>query len=57
LEDSNDIPLIRIDSQGFEDTRGIEFDELIYKAFEFAFTNIIDHINIICLLQKQANQD
>ena len=54
LRDSNNYPLIIIDSQGFGDTRGIEYDELINKAFEYAFTNIIDHINIICFISKAS---
>ena len=54
LKDSNNNPIIIIDSQGFGDTRGKDYDELINKAFEYTFTNIIDHINIVCFVVKSS---
>ena len=52
LKDKDNKPVIIIDSQGFGDTRGKEYDELIFGAFEYAFTNIIDHINTVCYVAK-----
>ena len=52
IKDNNNNPIIIIDSQGYGDTRGKEYDEKINKAFEYAFTNIIDHINTICFIAK-----
>ena len=54
VKDNNNKPIIIIDSQGFGDTRGIEYDVLIKQAFESAFTNIIDHINTICFIAKST---
>jgi len=36
-------------SQGYGDTRGHTKDLDINKAFEFVFSNIINHIDIVCL--------
>ena len=36
-------------SQGYGDTRGHTEDLDINKAFEFVFSNIINHIDIVCL--------
>ena len=55
IKDNNNKPIIIIDSQGFGDTRGKEYDELIFKAFEYAFTNIIDHINTIFFIAKSSD--
>ena len=52
LKDSYNKPIIIIDSQGFGDTRGKEFDELIKGAFEYVFKNVIDHINTVCFIAK-----
>ena len=41
--------MIILDSQGFGDTRGHDKDLQINKAFEFVFSNIINHIDIVCL--------
>ena len=54
IKDINNNPLIIIDSQGFGDTRGKEYDDLIKQAFEYAFINIIDHINLICFIAKSS---
>ena len=52
IKDNNNNPIIIIDSQGYGDTRGKEYDEKINEAFEYIFTNIIDHINTICFIAK-----
>lgn len=49
LKDYQNNPLIIIDSQGYGDTRGFKKDLDINKAFQYAFSHVIDHINIICL--------
>ena len=54
LKDNYNKPIIIIDSQGYGDTRGKEYDELINEAFEYAFTKIIDHINTICFIAKSS---
>ena len=41
--------MIIIDSQGFGDTRGFDKDLKINKAFEYVFSQIIDHFYIICI--------
>ena len=48
-------PIIIVDSQGFGDTRGKEYDELIKQAFEYAFKNIIKHINTVCFIAKSTD--
>ena len=55
IKDNNNEPLIIIDSQGFGDTRGKEYDEVIKEAFEYAFTNIIDHINAVFFIAKATD--
>ena len=56
IKDFNNNPIIIIDSQGFGDTRGREFDKKINKAFEYIFSsNIIDHINTICFIAKSTD--
>ena len=52
LKDYNNKPVILIDSQGFDDTRSLKMDEMINEAFEYVFSNIIKHINIICITLK-----
>ena len=52
LKDKDNNPIIIIDSQGFGDTRGKEYDELVFEAFEYAFKNVIDHIYLICFIAK-----
>ena len=54
IKDKDNRPIIIIDSQGFGDTRGKEYDELINEAFEYAFKNIIDHINTVCFIGKSS---
>ena len=55
VKDYNNQPIIIIDSQGFGDTRGIEYDELVKKAFEYCFESMIDHINTICFIAKSSD--
>jgi len=52
LKDYNDKPIIIIDSQGFGDTRGLEYDQKINDAFEFVFSQVINHINTVCFISK-----
>ena len=54
IKDYNNKPIIIIDSQGFGDTRGKQFDELVNKAFEYTFSKLIDHINTICFIAKAS---
>ena len=55
IKDKNNNPIIIIDSQGFGDTRGKIYDELIKETFEYTFINIISHINLICFIAKSTN--
>ena len=55
IKDYNNQPIIIIDSQGFGDTRGKEYDEMVKKAFEYSFENLIDHINAICFIAKSSD--
>ena len=55
IKDYLNNPIIIVDSQGFGDTRGKDYDELIKKAFEYAFTNIIKHINTIVFIAKSTD--
>jgi len=55
IKDYNNQPIIIIDSQGFGDTRGKEYDEMVKGAFEYSFEKIIDHINAICFIAKSTD--
>ena len=55
IKDKNNNPIIIIDSQGFGDTRGKRYDELIKEVFQYAFSKLILHINIICFVTKSNN--
>ena len=44
------MPVVIIDSQGFGDTRGNQYDKMIFEAFLYTFKNIINHINLICFI-------
>ena len=55
IKDYLNNPIIIVDSQGFGDTRGKEYDDLIKKAFEYAFTNIIKHVNSIFFIAKSTD--
>ena len=52
LKDYNNKPVIVIDSQGYGDTRGKQYDEMINDAFRFVFSSVIDHINTVCFISK-----
>ena len=52
LRDYNNKPLIIIDSQGYGDTRGKQYDEMIDEAFRYVFSNLIDHINAALFIVK-----
>ena len=50
--DNNNKPLIIIDSQGYGDTRGKKYDEMINEAFSHVFSSIIDHMNCVGFISK-----
>ena len=54
LKDFCNKPIIIIDSQGYGNTSGIEFDDKLDKAFRFFFSRLIDHINI-CFFTLKAD--
>ena len=55
LKDYNKKPIIIIDSQGYGDTRGIAYDQMINQAFTKVFTDTIDHINAAFFIAKATN--
>ena len=55
LKDYNNKPVIIIDSQGYGDTRGQKFDEMITEAFRYVFSSVIKHINSACFISKSSN--
>ena len=54
LRDYNNRPIIIIDSQGYGDIRWKKYCEKIHEAFNYIFSNIIDHINTVCLVTKSS---
>lgn len=52
IKDYNNKPLIIIDSQGYGDTRGKKYDEMINEAFSHVFSSIIDHMNCVGFISK-----
>lgn len=50
LRDYENKPIIILDSQGYGDTRGRKYDEMINSAFQYVFSNVIDHINVVCFI-------
>ena len=52
LKDYNNKPVILIDSQGFDDVRGLKMDEMLIEAFNYVFSSVINHINIACFISK-----
>ena len=52
VKDFNNKPIILIDSQGYGDTRGYKYDEMINDAFTFVFTSVLNHINVVCFSVK-----
>ena len=55
LRDYNNNPIIIIDSQGYGDTRGIQYDEKINEAFRYVFGSVINHINAVGFIAKATN--
>lgn len=52
LKDYQNKPVIIIDSQGYGDTRGKEYDDKVDEAFRYVFSNVIDHINSAFFIVK-----
>ena len=52
LKDYNNKPIIIIDSQGYGDTRGLLYDQMINEAFAYVFSSVIDHINAAFFIVK-----
>ena len=52
IRDYNNKPLILIDSQGYGDTRGKQYDEMVDEAFRYVFSTLIDHINAALFIVK-----
>ena len=52
LKDYKKRPVIIIDSQGYGDTRGKTYDEMVDNSFRYVFSHIIDHINTVCFIVK-----
>ena len=52
LKDYEKKPVIIIDSQGYGDTRGTAYDEMVNEAFRFVFSSVIDHINAAFFIVK-----
>ena len=52
LKDYDNKPVILIDSQGYGDTRGKEYDEMVDQAFQYVFTHVIEHINTVGFIVK-----
>ena len=50
----NNKPIIIINCQGYGDIRGKEYDEEINNAFIYVFTNLIQHINLLCFIGKES---
>ena len=55
LRDMNNKPIIILDSQGFGDTRGKKYDEMVIEAFTYIFTSVIDHINAVSFIVKSTD--
>ena len=55
LKDYNNKPVILIDSQGFDDTRGRNNDLMIIEVFRYVFSNVIKHINTLCFISNSHN--
>lgn len=52
LRDYENKPVIIIDSQGYGDTRGKEYDDKVDEAFRYVFSSVIDHINSAFFIVK-----
>ena len=52
IRDYENKPVIIIDSQGYGDTCGTMYDEMVNEAFRFVFSEVIDHINAAFFIVK-----
>ena len=52
IKDYENKPVIIIDSQGYGDTRGKAYDEMVDEAFRYVFSSVIDHINAAFFIVK-----
>ena len=52
VKDYENKPVIIIDSQGYGDTRGKEYDDSLIESFKYIFSNVIDHINTALFIVK-----
>ena len=52
VRDNEDLPIVIIDSAGYGDTKGKEYDEKLNEAFSYIFSNLITHINSINFVVK-----
>ena len=52
VRDYNNNPVIIIDSQGYGDTRGKQYDDMVDEAFRYVFSSVIDHINTALFIVK-----
>ena len=52
VRDYNNNPVIIIDSQGYGDTRGKQYDDMVDDAFRYIFSSVIDHINTALFIVK-----
>ena len=52
LKDYNNKPIIIIDSQGYGDTRGKIYDDMVDDAFKYVFSSVIEHINAVFFIVK-----
>ena len=50
LRDYNNYPIILIDTQGFEHTGGLQFDEKLSSNLSYSLYKRINHINSICFV-------
>lgn len=55
ITDANNKPIIILDSQGFGDTRGKNYDLMVIEAFTHIFSEVIDHINATCFIVKSTD--
>jgi len=55
VKDLYNKPLVILDSQGFGDTRGKNFDDMVIEAFIYIFSEVIDHINAVSFIVKSTD--
>ena len=53
LKDYNNKLVIIINSQGYPDCRNLYYEQMINEPLKYIFSNIINHINIVCFLWNQ----